>query len=33
MEAMLGHPWLREWLDAAQEEPWEIEKYDGPAVQ
>jgi glutathione S-transferase len=28
MEAMLGHPWMREWIDAAQEEPWVIEQYE-----
>jgi glutathione S-transferase len=31
MEAMLGHPWMREWIDAAQEEPWVIEQYETPA--
>ncbi|HEY0149207.1 MAG TPA: glutathione S-transferase family protein [Allosphingosinicella sp.] len=30
MEAMLHHPWLREWMEAAQEEPWVIEKYEEP---
>ena len=28
MEAMLSHPWMREWIDAAQEEPWVIEQYE-----
>jgi glutathione S-transferase len=28
MEAILGHPWMREWIDAAQEEPWVIEHYE-----
>jgi glutathione S-transferase len=28
MEGMLSHPWLREWVEAAQEEPWVIEKYE-----
>jgi glutathione S-transferase len=28
MEAMLAHPWMREWIDAAQEEPWVIEQYE-----
>jgi glutathione S-transferase len=32
MEAMLGHPWMREWLEAAQEEPWVIERYETPAA-
>ena len=31
MEAMLDHPWLREWVEAAQAEPWVIEKYETPA--
>ena len=31
MEAILHHPWLREWIEAAQEEPWVIEKYEVPA--
>ena len=28
MEAILGHPWMREWIEAAQEEPWVIEQYE-----
>ena len=28
MEAILDHPWMREWIDAAQEEPWVIESYE-----
>jgi glutathione S-transferase len=28
MEAILSHPWMREWLEAAQEEAWVIEKYE-----
>jgi glutathione S-transferase len=31
MEAILGHPWMREWIDAAQEEPWVIEHYEQAA--
>jgi glutathione S-transferase len=31
MEAILDHPWMQEWLAAAQEEPWVIEQYDKPA--
>jgi glutathione S-transferase len=31
MEAILNHPWMREWIEAAQEEPWVIEKYEVPA--
>jgi glutathione S-transferase len=30
MEAMLDHPWMREWIEAAQEEPWVIEQYEKP---
>jgi glutathione S-transferase len=33
MEAILGHPWMHEWLEAAQEEPWVIEKYESPPGQ
>ncbi len=29
--AVLDHPHMREWIDAAQEEPWVIEKYETPA--
>ena len=32
VEAMLGHPWLREWIEAAQEEPWVIENLELPAA-
>ncbi len=28
MEAMLNHPWVKEWIEAAQEEPWVIEQYE-----
>jgi glutathione S-transferase len=28
METMLNHPWMREWIGAAQEEPWVIEQYE-----
>jgi glutathione S-transferase len=28
MEAMLGHPWMQEWIAAAQAEPWVIEQYE-----
>ena len=31
MEAMLNHPWMREWIEAAQEEPWVIEQYETPS--
>src|SRR4028119_658341 len=29
METILGHTWMKEWIDAAQEEPWVIEQYEG----
>ena len=31
VETMLSHPWLREWIEAAQDEPWVIEQYEVPA--
>jgi glutathione S-transferase len=31
VETMLAHPWMQEWIQAAQEEPWVIEKYEEPA--
>jgi glutathione S-transferase len=31
METMLAHPWMREWIEAAQEEPWVIERYETAA--
>jgi len=33
MEAMLDHPWMREWIEAAQEEPWVIERYETQSTQ
>jgi glutathione S-transferase len=30
-EAILHHPWMRDWIEAAQEEPWVIERYEVPA--
>ena len=30
MEAILDLPWMREWIEAAQEEPWVIEQYEAP---
>jgi glutathione S-transferase len=32
-EAVLAHPWMVEWLTAAQEEPWIIEKFEQPSAQ
>ena len=31
IEAILHHPWMREWIEAAQEEPWVIERYETPS--
>jgi glutathione S-transferase len=28
IEAILSNPWMREWIEAAQEEPWVIENYE-----
>ena len=28
MEAILTHPWMEEWISAAQDEPWVIEQYE-----
>jgi glutathione S-transferase len=28
MQAILDHPWMQEWIDAAQDEPWVIEDYE-----
>lgn len=30
MEAIITHPWMQEWLVAAQDEPWVIEKFEQP---
>lgn len=32
MAAILDHPWMREWIEAAQDEPWIIENYEVPAT-
>jgi glutathione S-transferase len=32
MEAILDHPWMQQWIEAAQEEPWVIERYEVPAA-
>jgi glutathione S-transferase len=31
MEAILHNPWMQEWIEAAQEEPWVIEQFETPA--
>ena len=28
METILDHAWMRDWIEAAQEEPWVIEQYE-----
>jgi glutathione S-transferase len=33
VEAILNHPWMRDWIEAAQEEPWVIERYETPSGQ
>ena len=30
MEAVLDHQWMRDWIEAAQHEPWVIERYEPP---
>jgi glutathione S-transferase len=30
METILDHAWMKQWIDAAQEEPWVIEHYETP---
>ncbi|HST35897.1 MAG TPA: glutathione S-transferase C-terminal domain-containing protein, partial [Allosphingosinicella sp.] len=32
MEAILDLPWMRQWIEAAQDEPWVIEQYEAPAA-
>jgi glutathione S-transferase len=32
MKAVLSHPHVAEWIDAAQDEPWVIEKYEDEAA-
>lgn len=32
MAAILSHPWMEQWINAAQEEPWVIENYEQPAT-
>ena len=31
-DAILAHPFVAEWIDAAEDEPWIIEKFEQPAV-
>jgi len=31
MEAILSHAWMRDWIEAAQHEPWVIEQYEQAA--
>lgn len=30
MQTLLDHAWMKEWIEAAQEEPWVIEQYEPP---
>jgi len=30
MEAIIAHPFMMDWLSDAQDEPWVIEKFEGP---
>lgn len=32
MEAILDHQWMRDWIEAAQAEPWVIEQYEKPGT-
>jgi glutathione S-transferase len=31
MEAIIEHPWMQQWIEGAQEEPWIIEQYEQAA--
>ena len=31
-EAVLAHPFVAEWIESAQEEPWIIERYEQPVI-
>lgn len=31
MQAIMSHPWMQDWIAAAQEEEWVIEKFEGTA--
>ncbi len=33
VEAVLAHPWMQEWIDAAQDEEWVIEKFETIAAK
>ena len=33
MDAVLNHPFMQDWLAAAQEEPWVIERFEIPPAQ
>ena len=32
METILDHAWMKEWIEAAQGEPWVIEHYESPSA-
>ncbi len=31
VEAVIGHPWMQDWIAAAQEEEWVLSRYEQPA--
>ena len=32
MEALFNHPWMLQWIEGAQDEPWVIERYEAPVA-
>jgi glutathione S-transferase len=30
VDAVWSHPWMKEWVAAAEAEPWRLEKYETP---
>ena len=33
LDAVLGHPWMQDWIASAQEEDWIIEQYEQPIAR
>ena len=31
VEAVMGHPWMQEWIAGARDEPWVLDRYEPPA--
>ena len=31
-EAVMAHPFIQDWVAAAQDEPWVIEQFEGPVA-